>query len=156
MIEEVADETIGVTLVHCEGVLGPWTEDAGSKCLCEVGNIRLVSRREVNESCKMCCNGVESGNIVQAKLAKRRLEDFNSRCGVGSFSGNRIRCGISGGGINGFDDFVNLRRNKRICQWSASSVYCSFEQTYQVIQEGTISERSQQWVSHIVPKLLLG
>jgi hypothetical protein len=64
MIEQVADKTVSVALVHGKRVFRSWPQDARSKGLCEVGNIGLVGRGEVDESCEMCCNGVESSDVV--------------------------------------------------------------------------------------------
>jgi len=109
VIEEVANEAVGVALIHCEGIFRAWTEDARSKCLCEVSYVSLVSRGEINKSCEVRGNGVERSNVIKAKLAKCRLKDFNPRRRVRSFGGNRIWCSISGGGVYGFDDFIYLR-----------------------------------------------
>lgn len=114
MIEEVTDKAVGVTLIHCKRVFDAWAKDTGSKGLRKIGNIRFVSGREINKSRKMCCNGIESSNIVQPKLAKCRLKNLDPRSRVRSFSRYRIGCSISGSGVDGFDDFINLRRNKGI------------------------------------------
>jgi hypothetical protein len=82
--------------------------------LCKIRNVRLVSRREVNKTCEMRGDGVKSGNVVQTQLTECRLKNFNSRCCIGSISRNWIRRRVRSGGINGFDDFVNLGRNERI------------------------------------------
>lgn len=73
MIEEVADEAVSVTLIHRKSVFHAWAKNTRSQCLRKISDIGFVSRREIDKSCKMCCNSVEGSNVVQPKLAKCRL-----------------------------------------------------------------------------------
>jgi hypothetical protein len=75
-----------VPFIHCERVFHTWAKDARSKCLSKVCDITFIGRREVDESCEMRCDGIEGSNIIQAKLAKRGLKNFDPWCRVWSFS----------------------------------------------------------------------
>lgn len=63
VVEEVADESIGMFFVHCYGCVSAGTEDAGGYVGSESGDEGFVCRGEFNETCEMSCQSVEGGDV---------------------------------------------------------------------------------------------
>src|SRR5690242_15950733 len=63
----------------------------------------------------MCGKGIKRGDVVKPQLSQGRLEHFDPGRRVCGFGGYWIGHGVRCGGVNGLDDLVDLRRNKRIC-----------------------------------------
>ena len=76
--EEVANETVGVTLVHSEGGVGTGSEDTRGEGLGERRDILFCCGREFDEAGKVCSYCVEGGDVGKAKLAQGVLEDRNA------------------------------------------------------------------------------
>ena len=99
MIEEVAYEAVGVTLVHGERGFGTGTKDTGCEGLGEGGNVGFVCRGKLDEAGEVGGDRVEGSNVCETELAKGILEDRNA--------GLR-RTGGVGRRVDSFNDFVNL------------------------------------------------
>lgn len=105
MGEEIPDQTVAVALVHGETALGARSENAWGQDLGERSNVLLIGRGQINQTCEVSHDGIKRGNVGETKLSKRTLQDLDS---------SLFRGLVSSCGINGFDDFVDLRRNKRV------------------------------------------
>ena len=105
VVEEIADQAIGMALVHGQGVFHAGPQDAGREGLRERGDEGFVGRRELYQACNVCADGVEGGDVGEAQLTKGVLKD--------SDASGRVGRGV-GGRVDGFDDFVDLAGNDAV------------------------------------------
>ena len=84
MCEEVANETVGVLLVHCEGVFETRTKNAWCEGLGESGDVCFICGGELDEAGEVCHESVEGGDVGEAELDECVLEDGDA-CRVGGF-----------------------------------------------------------------------
>lgn len=103
--EKISDETVAVTFIHGKAALDTWTKNARRQCLCECRNVSLICRCEVYQARKMGHNSVKRSDVIETELTKCALQDLDPAFFRGLMSGGRI---------NGLNNFVNLRRNKGI------------------------------------------
>lgn len=73
MVEEIADEPVGVAVFEGKGVFGTRTEDARCEGMGEAGDVFFVGGGEIDEASEMGRDGVEGGNIIEPQLAEGGL-----------------------------------------------------------------------------------
>jgi hypothetical protein len=94
-----------MALIHCETAVDTGSENTRGQSLSQSRNVFLLSRSQVNQAGEMGHDGVKRGNIDKTELSKSALQDLDP---------SLFRGLVSGGRVDRFDDFVDLRRNKRV------------------------------------------
>ena len=105
VIEQVAHEAVGMTFVHGNGCLGTRAENARGEYLSEGSDKGFIGGSEFNEASEVGSNCIECSDVSKTELAEGVLKNRYSR-----LSGS----GGIWGRIYGFDDFIDLSRNKGI------------------------------------------
>lgn len=113
--EQVANKAVVVPLVHGQRRLLPWTENARGKSISKRCHISFIGRSQFDEAGEVSANGVQSGNVSKAELSERRLQDGDA-CVFSYIRGS--------GAVDGFDDFVYMRRDERVYAKSVSRLAC--------------------------------
>jgi len=76
--KQIANESIRVLLLHCEGILEARSQNAWSKDLGKAGNVCFIGGSELNQPGEMGHKCIESGNICQAQLNESILKHGNA------------------------------------------------------------------------------
>lgn len=105
MSEQIPNQPVAVALVHSEAALGTGPENAGRQSLGQSSDILFFSRGQVNQAGEMGHDGIKRSNIDEAELSESALQDLDP---------SLFRGLVSGGRVDRFDDFVDLRRNKGV------------------------------------------
>lgn len=105
MCEQITDQAIAVALIHGETALNARSENTGRQDLSQQSDVLFVGRGQVNQACEVGHDGIKRGDVDEAELSKGALQDLNPSI---------FRGLVSGGRIDGLDDFVDLRRDKRV------------------------------------------
>lgn len=69
VVEEIADQTVGMAVVEGEGVFRAGAEDTGGEGVREVGDVVVCGGGEVDETGEVGGYGVEGGDVVESELA---------------------------------------------------------------------------------------
>jgi hypothetical protein len=94
-----------MALIHGKAVLGTGTENTGRQSLGQSSNVLFFSRGQVNQAGEMGHDSIKGSDIDEAELSQSALQDLDPSLFRGLVSGGRVDC---------FDDFIDLRRNKRV------------------------------------------
>lgn len=94
-----------MAFVHGEGGVRAGTENTGGEILGQSCNEGLVGGCQFDKAGEVCGDGVERGNVGEAKLAESILEDRDE----GLRGGGRV-----GGRVDGLDNLVYLRGDERV------------------------------------------
>jgi hypothetical protein len=106
VLEQIADQPVGVLLLHSQGSFRARSEDTGCQRRSQRSNVLLIGRCQVNQTSKVVHAGVKSSNVGQTELRQGLLEDPNA---------GGLRVVGRGRRINRADDLVDMRRYQGVC-----------------------------------------
>lgn len=99
--KEIADQTVGVFLLHGQGCFHAWADNARRQGGSQSNNVFLVSRRQLYQACEVVHACVKSGNVGQSQLRECLLYNTNTARVIGCF---RARIAVDGS-----DNLINVR-----------------------------------------------